>query len=153
LRSEDLARRLRHLPAALLLAVAALQIALAHFADLSPWAGGGFGMFSTSDVWARRHLHAFAIGPDILRELEVPYELREPARRALALPSEWRLRSLARTLAALPSPDEGPPEAVEVQVVATRFDPRTLAPSGVLLRGVRETLSPEPAQPDPGDSP
>jgi hypothetical protein len=150
LRSEDLARRLRHLPALLLLAVAVLQIALARGVDLSPWAGGGFGMFSTSDVWARRHLHAFAIRPGVLRELEVPQELREPARRVLALPGEGRMRAFAHALAALPSPDQGPPEAVDVQVFATRFDPRTLAPSGVLLRGVREPVDAEPAQ-DRGD--
>jgi hypothetical protein len=99
----------------------------------------------------RRHLHAFAIRPGVLREIEIPAELREAARRALTLPSEGRLRALARTLAALPSPEEGSPEAVEVQVVATRFDPRTLAPSGVLLRGLRETIGEERAQPDPGD--
>lgn len=143
-----LARRLRHLPAVLLLAVAALQIVLTRHADLSPWSGGGFGMFSTTDVWARRHLHAFAIRPGILRELEIPEDLREPARRVLAMPGEERLRSLARLLAELPSPDQGSPESVEVQVFATRFDPQTLAPSGVLLRRLRV-----PTDPGSGDPP
>ena len=37
------------LPVAVLLAVAARQVVLTHTAGLSPWKGGGFGMFSTTD--------------------------------------------------------------------------------------------------------
>jgi hypothetical protein len=146
------ARRLRQLPPALMLATALLQIGLVWRADLSPWSGGGFGMFSTTDVWARRHLHAFAVRPGVLSELEIPYELREPARRALALPSETRLRVLAEALAALPSPDEGPVLAVDLQVFATRFDARTLAPSGVLLRSLHLPIEAEVPPLEPGTS-
>jgi hypothetical protein len=152
-RAAALARRLRHVPAVLLLAVAALQIVLARHADLSPWSGGGFGMFSTTDVWARRHLHVFAIRPGLLSEVEIPDELREPARRALALPAEGRLRALARALAELPSPDQGPPDRVELQVFATRFDPQTLAPSGVPLRSLRVPIGPVGVGRAPGDAP
>jgi len=127
------------LPALLLVAVASGQIWLAHSRQLSPWCGGGFGMFSTADAPSRRHLHALELSPGALRELEVPRSLRGPLERALALPDEPRLRALARELAATLPPDDAP-DALELSVYATRFDPRTLAPSGVLLRGLRVPL-------------
>ena len=37
------------LPVALLLVVAGVQVALVKTEGLSPWKGGGFGMFSTTD--------------------------------------------------------------------------------------------------------
>ncbi|HXJ33991.1 MAG TPA: hypothetical protein VMS22_08100, partial [Candidatus Eisenbacteria bacterium] len=79
------------LPAFLLCAVALTQIWLAHHADLSPWSGGGFGMFSSTDVFARRHLHAWLVAPGFRQELDVPRGLREDMRRVLALPTDARL--------------------------------------------------------------
>jgi len=55
---------LRAFPIILLIAVALHQIFLARSAALSPWSGGGFGMFSTLDHGSRRHLHTFVLfGP------------------------------------------------------------------------------------------
>jgi len=93
-------------------------------------------MFSTTDGWGARHLHAYALRPGLRRELALPDELLEPVRRALAAPTEARLRALAEALAEQPSPDQGPLEAIELQVFARRYDPATLAPSGELLRGL-----------------
>ena len=55
-----------YLPAAVLIATAGRQIVLARTAHLTPWSGGGFGMFATTDggrflprahvVQARRHV-------------------------------------------------------------------------------------------------
>ena len=47
------------IPVALLLAVAAVQVTLARTAGLSPWKGGGFGMFSTTDDAGRRRVRVF----------------------------------------------------------------------------------------------
>jgi hypothetical protein len=127
------ADRLVRLPAALLVAVALHQIWLARTAHLNAWSGGGFGMFSTTDAWGRRHLHAWAVWPGARRELTVPEELREEQRRVLALPSEGRLRELALALAELEAefdPEAPAPDSIEIQVFATRFDPETLGPSG-----------------------
>ncbi len=41
--------RLRLLPPLCLIGVALVQLGLASAASLSPWLGGGFGMFSTTD--------------------------------------------------------------------------------------------------------
>jgi hypothetical protein len=129
-----LARRLRLLPAALLVAVACAQIALAHRAALSPWVGGGFGMFSTTDGWGRRIARAEAVRPGLRRELDLRPELGRTLLRALALPDERGLRALAERLAAEPSPDEGPLQAIELQVLGLRFERDTLRARPVPLR-------------------
>jgi hypothetical protein len=137
-RRAEWASRLARLPPLLLAAVALQQIWLARTAELSPWLGGGFGMFASTDSAAQRHLHAWVIRPGSRRELEVPEALREELRRALALPTEARLRALAQQLAEREAEEaadyEGPAEAIELQVFRTRYDPETLAPEGELLR-------------------
>jgi len=135
------ARALGFLPPALLVAVALNQHVLAFRADLTPWCGGGFGMFSTNDSRFARHLHAWALSPGMRVELEIPSELREQALGVAALPSDSRLRALARDLAPLATTDFEPPESILVEVFATRWDATTLAPSGVLLRSVEEPLA------------
>jgi hypothetical protein len=128
------AARLRVLPPLLLISVAVAQIAAAKTGPLSPWLGGGFGMFASTDSWSRRHLHAVALRPGLREELELPDFLRVEVRRALALPTERNLHALARELEAYEreagDPDAGPLEAISIRVVRARFDRDTLAPSG-----------------------
>lgn len=132
------------LPVLLLIAVALIQVGLARRAQLSAWSGGGFGMFSTTDAWGRRHLHAALLMPGAIRELEVPSQLRVLEARALALPTDARLRALARELLAT-APADDPREALSLTVYGTRFDPETLAPSGTLLKAFRlEARDPTP---------
>ena len=135
------ARWLAHLPIAILVGVALSQIVLAQRADLSPWSGGGFGMFSTTDAGARRHLHVFVLRPGLERELPTPLELEELARRARALPTARNLRALAYEMAKLPTPDPGSPTGVRVEVWRTRFDPETLIPSSHILRSLEIPLA------------
>jgi hypothetical protein len=125
-----------------LIVVALHQLFLAQTADISPWFGGGFGMFSTTDAGGARHLHTFVVRPGLEREVFVPEELQESASGARALPSDASLRSLARELAQLPTPDHGPATAVRIQVWRTRYDPKTLAPESHLVRGLVVPLTP-----------
>jgi hypothetical protein len=133
-RTRALAGRLGTLPALLLVAVACVQIWAAKAGTLSPWLGGGFGMFSTTDAWPRRHLHAVALRPGLREEIELPDSLDREVRRALALPSERHLGALARALEAMlreeGDPGAAPLEAIEIRVYRVRFDRDTLAPSG-----------------------
>lgn len=122
------------LPVLVLVVVALSQLLLARTQALSPWSGGGFGMFSTLDHASRRHLHAFVVRPGLRREVVAPPALAEEISRALALPTEARLRSLAVALANTPTPDHGPPTGLQIQVWNTRFDPATLTPSSHILR-------------------
>jgi hypothetical protein len=128
------ARWFWYLPSVLLLIVAGNQLRLVATTSLSPWWGGGFGMFSTTDAWATRHLHIFAIRPGVRRELDIPPALRKKVEQVLVLPSDAQLRTLAYEFADTPTPDEGPLEAIELQVWATHFDPETLTPSSTPIR-------------------
>jgi hypothetical protein len=125
--------RFRTLPIALLIVVAFIQIALARSAGLSPWSGGGFGMFSTLDHGSRRHLHTFVLRPGLRREVIPPRDRADEIRRALAFPTDRRLRDLAISLAKTPTPDHGPATAVQVQVWHTRFDRESLTPANQIL--------------------
>jgi hypothetical protein len=127
--------------------VALHQLWLAECFELSAWSGGGFGMFSTTDGWGTRHLHAVATSTAFRTSLEIPGGLAGDAERALALPTEERLRALARALAAHAPRDLEPPDAIRVDVFARRHDPETLAPSGVLLRSVELRLGDTPPAP------
>ena len=123
------------------------QLWLVERFELSAWSGGGFGMFSTTDGWGTRHLHAVALSASFRTSLEIPQQLEGVAERALALPTEARLRALARGLAAEAPRDLEPPDAIRIDVFARRHDPETLAPSGVLLRTVELRLGDAPPAP------
>ena len=135
-------RWIRFVPAILLITVATHQLYLSATAGLSPWSGGGFGMFSTTDAGATRHLHAFVLRPGIEREVRVPEALADRQRRVLTLPSDDNLRALALALADLPTPDHGPATGVRVQVWRTRFDPNSLAPTSEIHRALTVSLEP-----------
>jgi hypothetical protein len=117
------ARALPWLPVALLLAAAAGHVALARCCALSPWLGGGFGMFATVDARAVRVLRE-ADGA----ELALPPALEDDADRAAMLPTDARLRALA-----------GRPElaggALRLEAWETRFGPG-LAREPRLLRAL-----------------
>jgi hypothetical protein len=91
-------------------------------------------MFATTDAWATRHLHVFAIRPGVRRELILSRDLKREVEQVLTLPSDSQLRTFARHLADVPTPDEGALEAIELQVWATQFDRDTLAPSSTPRR-------------------
>lgn len=126
----------RGLPAALLVAVALAQIVLVRHAALSPWLGGGFGMFASTDGWTRREVRAVAVREGLRRPLAPMRDAPAASRRAAGLPDDGALRALAHELARLPSPDEAPLRAIEVQVWGARFDPDTLERRPVLLRAL-----------------
>lgn len=122
------------LPAALLTLVATNQLRLAATEGLSPWSGGGFGMFSSTDSPGQRHLHAFVQNAGIRREVALPADLAETVRRATTLPSRRRLSGLAAELAELESRGSVRWDEIDLQVWAIDHDPRTLVPRGRLVR-------------------
>jgi hypothetical protein len=82
------------LPPSLLFLVALGQVYLAHTADLTPWKGGGFGMFSTNDGESRR-VEVWVIGPQGERQIEVPSYDRG-AMALAAFPTVERLNEFGR---------------------------------------------------------
>ena len=121
-------------PVTLLLVGAANHFWLVHRYQLSPWLGGGFGMFSTMDVGSTRQVFVTAITPN---GAEHPVTLREPLRgvmqRARGLPDRKQLATLAQaTREALGDEGSGLDvaelAALRIEVWRTRFEPETLRP-------------------------
>jgi hypothetical protein len=86
------------LPAMTLITVALTQVLLARTDALSPWKGGGFGMFATTDGTAFRHVRLFVEGPDRSEELKISPSLEDAASRASLHPSERLLTELAEAV-------------------------------------------------------
>jgi hypothetical protein len=123
----------------LLAALAGVQIALAFGAHLSPWKGGGFGMFSTLDHGGFRGVEVTALLPEGERRLAVPPERVREMRRARTLPTRGALLGLARALA----PELPEARAVRVRVFRIAFEPGDLRP---VRRPLAEVTWERPAQ-------
>lgn len=121
---------------ALLVAVALHQLWLVQTRDLSPWLGGGFGMFSTIDSRSERHLSALADSPGLVRELDLPDRLRGRSERVRALPTAARLRELAAAIAETERARIPGLERVRLQLWRRSFAAGTLAPVERLHREV-----------------
>ncbi|MCP5057859.1 MAG: hypothetical protein GY937_14230 [bacterium] len=121
----------------LLVAVACSQIVLAHTADLSPWLGGGFGMFATLDSRGERHLAIFAESPGLLHELDLPSELEHRAEAVRALPTRTRLLALAREVAAAEEGRIPGLQSVRIQLWQTRREPGSLRYDEAIEREVQ----------------
>lgn len=91
--------------------IACWQIYRAHFQHLSPWKGGGFGMFSTVDSPGNRFFHCKLIrdsdGPEgrtvEAHSVQLPKidRHRDLLNALRAMPNERQLRALAEDLSAL----------------------------------------------------
>lgn len=125
---------LAFLPVTLLVIVALTQIYLAHTVHLSPWKGGGFGMFSTTDGGPNRHLRIFLRGLPSRHEVQVPRSLEDLADRAEALPSDTHLNKLSRKIADYYATEFEAMEGVQVQVWRTEFAPQDLEPEYRMIR-------------------
>lgn len=121
---------MRHrLPAVLLVAVAALQVVLAHRDGLSAWKGGGFGMFSTLDARPHRVVRIRVEAPDRSEELAVPPSLDDAAAGVEILPTAARLERFAHEIAALERRHGRAVGSVHLEVWRTEFDRISLVPA------------------------
>ena len=133
----------RTAPAFLLAVVAVVQIGLARTADLTPWKGGGFGMFATLDHNAYRRLDVVMEGPERSEALEIPPSLETAAARAAAFPAAWMLRSLAEGVAERERRHLRSVSRVTITVWRTEFDRRTLGASERPLRVFTYSVPPD----------
>jgi hypothetical protein len=122
------------IPPLLLVFVAGVQIVLARTAGLTPWKGGGFGMFSTLDHGAYRGVDVVIEAPDRSEAQEIPPSLQDLAARAATCPADWLLRRLAEGIAARERRYQRPVARIKLTVWHTEFDPATLAASERTLR-------------------
>jgi hypothetical protein len=91
-------RLYRMLAPALLITVASVQIYLAKTHDLTPWKGGGFGMFSTVDDPSARRIRCYAVAEGREVAIAVPDDLNRAAVRLRAMPSQGGLQRMAADL-------------------------------------------------------
>lgn len=138
---NQLRRYLGRLPVALLIVVALNQLRLVQSDHLSPWSGGGFGMFASVDSPGSRHLHIFLENDSVRQEVAFPASMDTQLRRALVLPGSARLQQLAA--AALDQHRDSAIrwDDVTVEVWRNDYDPVTLLPRAVPLRQERVSVA------------
>jgi hypothetical protein len=133
------------LPVSLLTVVACAQVTLATTAGLTPWKGGGFGMFSTTDDGGRRYVRVFVSGPERSEEITISSSLQNAARRAAALPVDAELSRLARRVAERERQRRRPVDMVRIQTWGVEYAPETLAATTRLTREFVYRVDPTPA--------
>lgn len=126
---------LAYVPCAVLLGMALNHFILVRVADLNPWLGAGFGMFSTTDGGASREFRVFAGFEEGEEELSIPEELDDLEQRTRALPSQGRLRRLAREMARIPEARGA--AWLRLDLWRTAYDKESMQPTQSLLRTYR----------------
>lgn len=127
------ASRLAAVPALILLVVAAGQILLSTAGPLSPWKGGGFGMFASLDGGSNRALKTLVSVDGRREELRIPPSLEFLARKAETHPTDRRLDELAERLGHRQLARGREIGEVRVEVWRIDYAPRTLDPTWRLL--------------------
>jgi hypothetical protein len=130
------------LPVSLLLGVAFVQIVLTRTADLSPWKGGGFGMFAATDGAAFRRARIFVEAPERSEELEIPASLGLAAARAELFPTDRLMAALARGVAAREERHGRPVATVRIEVWRTEFTGPPLSARERRLRALALQITP-----------
>src|SRR5689334_5418552 len=103
------------IPPIALLTIALAQVMLATTADLCPWKGGGFGMFSTNDAAVFRHVRVFVQREASFEELEIERSEEVNAIQASLFPSDRLLTRLAQAFASREQSAERSVNAVRVE--------------------------------------
>lgn len=120
-------------PTVLLLAVAAAQMMLARTTLLSPWKGGGFGMFASVDGLPFRWVRLYVVAPERSEELAVPPSLGDQAHRVVTWPHERAMQELARAVMAREHRHARPVDTVRVEIWRADIS-RSLDVSETLIR-------------------
>jgi hypothetical protein len=132
------------LPAVFLLVVAVSQIVLVKVADLSPWKGGGFGMFATTDGAAFRYVRVFVDAPGRSEETDVTSSLEMAAVRAQLFPSTRFLTRLGEAVGARELREGRDVATVRVEVWRIEFADQPLRASERRLRTLTIPIEQQP---------
>ena len=125
-----------YLPVILLVTVAFFQIGLANYSYLSPWSGGGFGMFSTTDVRSARHVHIYAVTPSVRRELIPNTKHKKIVDQLLVFPADYRIKNFSEQLRDIfYIPEEGDVK-LDIQVWKKTYNPRSLEPTSEIINSM-----------------
>ena len=110
------------IPAALLVVVAVVQIALAHTVQLNPWKGGGFGMFASVDQIGNRRVRAFIETPSGSERVPIPSDFESLMIDSGQLPSRRNLETLASKVARHRASSGEGDETVRIEVIRLEID-------------------------------
>ena len=114
------------LPGLLLTLVAANQVRLAFTRDLSPWKGGGFGMFASTDGANLRLLRSYLVAPGgRASPVRMGKKMKSVAQSAILFPSDSNLERVARHLAEFVQGKGISPAKVRLEFWRLRFDGET----------------------------
>ena len=133
------------LPVSLLVVVACAQVTLVRTAGLTPWKGGGFGMFSTTDGGGRRYVRVFVIGVERSEEIAISPSLQDAAWRASLLPRDAELSRLARRVVERERRHRRPVDLVRIETWRIEYAPDSLAATTRLTREFVYRVDPTPA--------
>jgi hypothetical protein len=122
------------IPVFVLLLIAAVQIYLAKNSYLTPWKGGGFGMFSTNDGNMFRSARVFVSAPNRSEELLLKGDLADLASRVQMFPGDFMLKKLAIEILEDQKKRNLPVDVVEIDVWRVDFDKGTLFPRASIMR-------------------
>jgi hypothetical protein len=117
---------------------------LAKAADLSPWKGGGFGMFATTDGTAFRYVRLFVDAPGRSEELSVTQSLEMAAARAQLFPSDRFMRGLGEAAGARELRNGRDATTVRVEVWRVEFFDQPLRSTERRLRSLTIPIEPRP---------
>jgi hypothetical protein len=131
-------------PPALLLTVAIAQVVLVKVADLSPWKGGGFGMFATTDGTAFRYVRLFVDAPGRSEELSVTGSLEFDAVRAQLFPSQHFLTRLGEAAGVRELRNGREVATVRVEVWTVEFSDQPLRANERRLRSLTIPIDRQP---------
>jgi hypothetical protein len=122
-----------YIPPILLCLVAFLQLFLVRAHDLTPWRGGGFGMFSTNDDESRL-IEVWVT--DAQGERPTVVTLEQWPTPVTALPSETRLAALGRRVAEAERARGNEVRSVRVAAWRSEFTAPAMRPERRLIREV-----------------
>ena len=122
------------LPVAALVGVAGAQLFLVRTTSLSPWKGGGFGMFSTTDDTSNRYVRVFVSAPNRLEEIAISPSLEDAADRTAVLPAEPQFTRLARRVVERERRHQRAVESVRIETWRIEYAAATLAATARLIR-------------------
>lgn len=119
-----------YLPIILFVAIAAHHFYWVHHGHLSPWLGGGYGMFSTTDYGPTRYIRVYALQDNIIQEqIEIPERLTMLARKTRGLPDDKNIRSLALAIENYLNANHHGYPLIRVEVWTSQYDTETLRPT------------------------
>src|SRR5262245_21941365 len=118
----------------LLVLTAAIQMLLVQYGGLSPWKGGGFGMFATLDHTPFRGVDIVVEAPDRSESIEIAPSLEFAGARAVTFPSAAPLKRLARAVVARERRQSRPVDTVKLTVWRQEFNSVTLHSAERYLR-------------------